>query len=361
MTSRPVHVTQPSLAPLPEFVQYLQQIWDSGVMTHNGPLMQRLERELAAYLRVPDVVAVANGTCALQLAIRALDLGGEIITSPFTFVATGSIITWERCRPVFVDIDPATWNIDPKKIEAAITPRTSAIMPVHVFGVPCDIAAVQAIAARRGLRVIYDAAHAMAVDVGGRSALDYGDVSAVSFHATKLLNTGEGGACLSRDPDLMARLRRMRFFGFDEAKEIADLGMNAKMTEVAAALGLANLQHLEPVKRNRRRKYERYRGQLEDLPFLQFQRYHPEETNYSYMPVLFDTEDRMQAALSVLARAGVHPRRYFHPSLNTVPVFQPQPRLPVAESVSSRIACLPLYDTLPDDDIDRIAGMLRAL
>lgn len=359
MKGKPVYVTQPSLAPLEEFVEYLKVIWDTGVMTHNGPLMQQFEKELAAYLRIPDAVAVASGTCALQLAIRALNLTGDVITSPFTFIATGSIIRWERCAPVFVDIDPETWNINPEKIEDAITPRTSAIMPVHVFGVPCDVFAIEAVAERRGLKVIYDGAHAMAVDVGGRSLLSHGDVSAVSFHATKLLTTGEGGACVARDPDVMARLRRLRFFGFDDRKEVVDEGMNAKMTEVAAALGLANLKRIEDVKRTRRLKYDRYRALLEDVPFIQFQEHRSGETNHSYMPVRFDTEARLLRALKMLADEEIHPRRYFHPSLNTLSVFAPSARLPVSESVAATIACLPLYNTLADDDIDRVSEILH--
>lgn len=359
MTRKPVYVTQPSLAPLEEFVAYLKVIWETGVMTHNGPLMQQLEKELASHLDVPDVVCVASGTCALQLAIRALDLTGEVITSPFTFIATGSIIHWERCTPVFVDIDPNTWNISPERIEAAITPRTSAIMPVHVFGVPCDVAAIDGIATRHGLKVIYDGAHAMGVNVWGRTLLSRGDVSVTSFHATKLLTTGEGGACIAADPAVMARLRRLRFFGFDERKDVVDQGMNAKMTEMAAALGLANLKWLEAVKRNRRRQYERYRALLQDLAFIRFQEYREDETNYSYMPVRFDTEERLLRALKMLADEEIHPRRYFYPSLNTLPVFAPSGRLPVSESVARTIACLPLYNTLADEDINRASDILH--
>jgi len=355
--NEPIYVTQPSLAPLEEFNAYLSQIWATGVMTHNGPLLQRFERELSAYEDVPDTICVANGTCAMQLAIRALDLQGEIITTPFTFIATANIISWERCKPVFVDIDPDTWNIDPDGIEAAITERTVAILPVHVFSAPCDVARIQGLAERHGLKVIYDAAHAMCVRVRGKSIMSYGDVSCTSFHATKLLNACEGGACFTGNRHLAARLRRMRFFGFDEDKNIVDDGMNAKMTEISAGLGLANLNHLDEVRETRKAKYELYQELLSHHEHVTFQRFDPNEYNYSYMPILFDTQQRLQDVLEKLAEEGVYPRRYFYPSLHNVEVFE-STQLPVAESVASRIACLPLYTTLEDDAIRKICELI---
>ena len=242
---RSIHVTQPSLAPLDELMPYLESIWSNGILTHNGPLVQRFEHELAEYLGVPDVICVSNGSTALQLSLRSLDLSGEVITTPFTFIATANIIAWERCTPVFVDIHPDTWNIDPEKIEASITPRSTAILAVHVFSAPCDATRITEIARTHNLKLIFDAAHAMAVKYNDRSILEYGDVSTVSFHATKLLNTAEGGACVTSNIELAKRLRRMRFFGFDEDKEVVDIGMNAKMTEISAALGITNLKHLD--------------------------------------------------------------------------------------------------------------------
>ncbi len=334
---KPIYVTQPSLAPLEEFNEYLKQIWESGIMTHNGPLMQRLEKEVSEYEKVPDTICVANGTSAMQLAIRALDLEGEIITTPFTFIATANCITWERCKPIFVDIDPDTWNIDPEKIEEAITDKTSAILPVHVFSAPCDVMRIQQIADKHDLKVIYDAAHAMCVQVDGKSILSYGDVSTTSFHATKLFNTCEGGACFTGNEELAARIRRMRFFGFDESKEIVDDGMNAKMTEISAGLGLANLKHLDEVRKNRREKYELYQELLSDRETITFQKFDPEEYNYSYMPVLFDTEAQVIQTLEKLAAEKIYPRRYFYPSLHNIDIFE-KTELPVAESVASRIA-----------------------
>lgn len=326
-------------------------------MTHNGPLLQRLEKELSIYEGVSDTVCVANGTCAMQLAIRALDLEGEIITTPFTFIATANIIAWERCTPVFVDIDPDTWNIDPDRIEAAITDKTVAILPVHVFSAPCDVMRIQQIAERHGLKVIYDAAHAMCVKVKGESIMAFGDVSCTSFHATKLFNTCEGGACFTAAKELAARLRRMRFFGFDERKEIVDDGMNAKMTEIAAGLGLTNLKYLGEVRKNRREKYELYQSLLADRDYITFQKFDPEEYNYSYMPVLFDTENRLSQTLENMMAEKIYPRRYFYPSLHKIRIFE-NAGLPVAKSVAERIVCLPLYNDLSDSSISTICSIL---
>lgn len=355
---RPIHVTRPALPPLAEFVPYLEQIWESGVMTHNGPLMQRLERDLAEFLGVPDVVCMSNGTAALSAGLRALELTGEVITTPFTFVATANVIRWEGCRPVFVDVDADTWNLDPGLIEAAITPRTSAIMPVHVFSRPCEVEQIDAIAARHGLKVVYDAAHAMNVRRGGRSVLHSGTVSALSFHATKLFNTVEGGACITADRELAERMRRMRFFGFDRDKAIVDEGTNFKMTEVSAALGLANLPHLEGVEERRRHGYHLYEECLRDAASVTFQHYDEAEYNFSYMPVVFDSEERLLRVATVLAKDGVHPRRYFHPALHTVAHFGTDVDLPVAERIAATVLCLPLYDGLEDDAIRHIAALV---
>lgn len=357
---KPIYVTRPSLPPLPEFVAHLEKIWDSGVMTHNGPLMRRLEEELRRALAVPDLVCVANGTCAMQLAIRALNLSGEIITTPFTFIATANIIAWERCTPVFVDIDPGAWTLDPAQVEDAVTDRTTAILPVHVFSAPCDVEAIQRIAQKRRLKVIYDAAHALGVERAGRSLLSYGDVSCVSFHATKLFNTAEGGGCVTADAALRARLRRMRFFGFDEAKDVVDEGMNAKMTEISAALGLANLPYLDTVKRQRREKYALYARALADCPFATFQKFNPKEYNYSYMPVVFDTEKRLLAVEKALWDEQIFPRRYFYPSLNTLSIFKNARKLPVSERIARQVLCLPLYSELADSDIERICALVKS-
>jgi len=358
LMNRSIPVTRPSLAPIEDVVKYLESIWKTGIMTHNGPLVQQLEKELCDYLGVKNVVCVANGTCALQLSLRALNLMGEVITTPFTFIATANIISWERCRPVFVDIDSETWNLDPGQIEEKISDRTSAILPVHVFSSPCDITRIQTLATQNGLKVVCDAAHAMATDFQGASVLNHGDISALSFHATKLFNTAEGGACVTNDDALAERVRRMRFFGFDSEKEIVDAGMNAKMTEVSAGLGLANLKYLDQVRSNRREKYLLYRNLLSDCGFLVFQKYDSAEYNYSYFPVLFESEDILLKIKARLESNNIFPQRYFYPSLNTVFIFQPQAVLPVAERVAKTVLCLPLYDSLPEKTIQEICQIV---
>lgn len=358
MTKHPVHVTRPSLAPLAEFIPLLETIWDSGVMTHNGPLVQRFEQELAEYLNVPDVICVSNGSSALQLAIRALDLSGEIITTPFTFIATANIISWERCTPVFVDICPDSWNIDAEKIEASITARTTAILAVHVFSAPCDITRLTAIAGQHKLKLIFDGAHAMAVKNKGVSILKHGDISTLSFHATKLLNTAEGGACVTADPVLAKRLRRMRFFGFDESKQAVDAGINAKMSEISAALGIANLRHLDTTLSIRKNKYELYQRCLENLSFVRFQSFQDDEYNYGYLPILLDNPVRREGITMNLEKNKIYPRRYFYPALHTLSIFAPPVHLPVAEHVSENILCLPLFDTLSENNIIQICNII---
>ena len=352
--SSKINVTQPSLPPLDDYVEYLKVIWKTGVLTHNGPLVRKLEHEISNYLNQKTIICVSNGTCALQLAIRALDLSGEIITTPFTYIATANIIAWENCKPVFVDIDSQTWNIDPNKIEEKITDQTSAILPVHVFSAPCEVGRIETIASKNNLKVIYDAAHAFGVNHSGKSILQYGDVSAISFHATKLFNTAEGGACFTDDKIIEERIRRMRFFGFDKMNNILDNGMNAKMTEISAGLGLANIKYLDQVKKNRKRKYELFRSILKDLPYIKFQNYKADEYNYSYMPVVFEREQILLKIQDKLKANNIFPKRYFYPSLNKLSIFQPQDSLPVSENISRRILCLPLYDTLPINQIERI-------
>ena len=355
---KPIYVTQPSLPPLEEYVRILEGVWDRGILTHNGPLVQQLEKELLNYLNVKKLVAVTSGTIAIQLAIRALNLSGEIITTPFTWIATVSAIRWEKCMPVFVDADPDTFNIDPRKIEGKITDKTSAILPVHVFSNPCDIDAIQEIADKHKLKVIYDAAHAMCVNYNGKSLLDYGDISATSFHATKIFQSGEGGACITKDQKLYERLRRLRFFGHDENKNIVDEGMNGKMTEIHAALGLANLKWLDDVLRDRREKYELYVQLLGKSGFINFQKFPAESYNYSYMPVLLEDEKQMLAVAATLNNYNIYPRRYFYPALNTVEFLSVSEKFPVAVDLASRILCLPLFYNLKKTDIEYICKLI---
>jgi dTDP-4-amino-4,6-dideoxygalactose transaminase len=354
---KPIYVTMPSLAPLAEVDEYLKQVWASGIMTHNGPLVQRFEKEFSLWAGVDKTVAVCNGTLAIQLAIRALDLpkGGEIITTPFTFIATLSSILYEGYKPVFVDIDPETLNMDPAKIEAAITAKTVAILPVHVFGNPCDVEAIDAIGKRHGLKVIYDAAHAVGVKVNGKSIFTYGDVSATSFHATKLLNTSEGGGVIAKNPEVDERLRELRFFGYNSAKDVVRIGTNAKMTEVNAAIGLANLKYLDAIIDDRRKKYGECKNILSACARLSFQRI-DESCNCSYFPVIFDSEETLVSVDSALRKCNVFARRYFWPSVNTYKTICPgSEACPISEDIANRILCLPLYYTLSLDAIKGIA------
>ena len=347
----------PSLAPLNEVDAFLATIWESGIMTHNGPLVQRFEREVSSWLGVERTVAVCNGTLAIQLALRALDLppGGEIITTPFTFIATLSSILYEGFKPVFVDINPETLNIDPDKIEEAITDNTVAILPVHVFGNPCDVEKIDAIAAKHGIKVVYDAAHAVGVRINGRCVFEYGDVSATSFHATKLLNTSEGGGIFAKDPSVDERMRELRFFGYNAAKDVACIGTNAKMTEVNAAIGLANLKYMDSILADRRRKYNLYKSILSACPSVKFQQIH-ESCNCSYFPLIFDSEELLLKVDSALKTQNIFARRYFWPSVNTFAIVEREKaRCSLSEDVSNRILCLPLYYTLSSDAVEAIA------
>ena len=356
--SKPIYVTMPTLAPLAEVDAYMEKIWASGVMTHNGPLVQQFERDFSSWAGINKVVAVCNGTLAIQLAIRALDLpkGGEIITTPFTFIATISSILYEGYKPVFVDIDPATLNIDPSKIEAAITDKTVAILPVHVFGNPCDVEAIDAIGKRHGVKVIYDAAHAVGVNVNGRSIFTYGDVSATSFHATKLLNTSEGGGIIAKDSVVDERLRELRFFGYNSAKVVVGIGTNAKMTEVNAAIGLANLKYMDAIIADRRAKYNLYKQILSGISGVCFQKI-DESCNCSYFPIILSNETLLKKVDSALRANNIFARRYFWPSVNTYKAICPQDEgvCPLAEDIANRILCLPLYYALSSEDIRIIA------
>lgn len=357
MENKNIYVTMPTLAPLEDVTELMKNIWETGIMTHNGPIVQRFEKEVARKLDVPRVVSCVNGTIALQLAIRALRLRGEIITTPFTFIATVNSILWEHCTPVFVDIDPETFNIDPNLIEEKITYHTVGIMPVHVFGNACDIDRIDEIAKRHKLKVIYDACHAVGVKYKNRSIFEYGDISVTSFHATKMLNTVEGGGCFTLNEELDAKLRRIRFFGFENHADIVEDGTNAKMTEVHAAVGLANLKYLDAALDDRKRKYALYKELLSVNSSLSFQRI-DHGCNYSYFPVVFPDERILMRVIALLQENHIFPRRYFYPSVNTFKHLVPYVSMPISENIASRILCLPLYYTLSDNEIRRIADLV---
>ena len=356
---KPIYVTMPTLAPLEEVESYLQHVWDSGVMTHNGPLLRKFEHDVAEWHGLRHHTVVVNGTVALQLAIRALGLKGAIITSPFSFIATTSAIMYEGCTPVYADIDLETLNINPANIESAITDKTVAIMPVHVFGNTCEIEAIEAIAKKHDLKVIYDACHSVGVRYKGKSVFAYGDVSCTSYHATKMLNSGEGGGCFTKDADLDAKMKRIRFFGFSEDKtNVVEKGANLKMTEVHASVGLANLNYLQTALDDRKEKYMLYKQLLSINPTLRFQRINGDSCNYSYFPVIFDSEETLLKVDVALQADHIFARRYFYPSLNTFRDILPYVPMPISEDIASRILCLPLYYTLSKKDVERIARII---
>jgi dTDP-4-amino-4,6-dideoxygalactose transaminase len=347
---KPIFVTQPSLPPLSEYTKILEEVWESGILTHNGPKVIEFEEKLKDKLKVDNISTVTNGTVALQIAIRALELKGEIITTPFSWVATISAIKYEGCKPVFCDIDKDSFNIDITKIEELITEKTVAIMPVHVFGTPCDVEAIQKIADKHNLKVIYDAAHAIGSSYKNKSILNYGDISATSLHATKLLNTGEGGACITNDLELHEKLKSIRFFGHDSNKEIIQDGLNGKMTEIHASLGIANLKYYDAVLKDREDKYNRYLSLLNSNEYLSFQKVNFGKTNYSYFPVVFKTEEKLLECLDKLNKANIYPRRYFYPSLNKLTKIVDYKECTVSEDIASRILCLPLYYNLSTEN-----------
>ncbi|MDN3549569.1 DegT/DnrJ/EryC1/StrS family aminotransferase [Mucilaginibacter aquaedulcis] len=352
-----IPVTKPFLPAEKEFKSYVKSIWERQWLTNNGPLVNTLELKLKEYLGVDHLLYVSNGTVALQLAIQALNLTGEIITTPFSFVATTSTIVWQNCKPVFVDIDPDTFNIDASKIEAAITPQTSAILATHVYGTPCDIDAIQYIADKHGLKVIYDAAHCFGTRYKNRSIFDYGDISATSFHSTKVFHTIEGGAVFTRQPALLKKMALMRNFGYSGVDEFSELGINAKNCEFHAAMGLCNLNHINEVLKKRKYLSAQYMLRLSRLD-VQFQKLHSiEDYNYAYFPIMFKSEELMKESKAKLEMAQIYCRRYFYPSLSALP-YVDNVKMPVCDSVASRIMCLPLYHTLTISELDLICRLL---
>ena len=359
MENKNIFVTQPSLAPFEEFTEILKGVWDRKILTHNGPLVQQLESDLEQKLEVEHFTVVNNGTIALQIAIKALELQGEIITTPFTWIATVSAIKWEGCTPIFCDINPKTLNIDYSKIEQLITDKTVAIMPVHVFGTPCDVVEIEKIAKKHNLKVIYDGAHAIGSKFDGKSLLTFGDVTATSLHATKLLNTGEGGGCITQNTELDKKIKRIRFFGHsDDKTDIVEDGFNGKLTEVHAALGLANLKYYDAVLNDRKAKYLLYKEKLHQVPTITFQDIAVGETNYSYFPIIFETEEQLLHIESVLKANNIIPRRYFYPSVNTFTKVVSYQSCPISEDISKRILCLPLYFDLTESDVIKITDLI---
>lgn len=356
-----IPVTRTYLPDLDVYAQYLQSIWHTGQLTNNGSLVKQLSAQLSETLDVAHLQLVANGTLALQVAIKALALQGEIITTPYSYVATTSAILWEGCAPVFVDVDPESFCINPDLIEAAITDKTSAILATHVYGYPCDVVRIQQIADRHGIKVIYDAAHAFSVSIYGESLLNHGDCSTLSFHATKLFHTAEGGAIVCRDEEVAQRIFLMSKFGHQGEDDYLDLGINAKMSDLHAAMGLAVLPNVSEIIEARRQCSMWYDEGLTGIGLQRPKVIDGLEYNYAYYPVVFDTHEAMLSTRDALQECGVFPRRYFYPSLNTLSFLSEssQRSCPVSESLAQRVLSLPLYTTLSRQDIDMISACIK--
>jgi dTDP-4-amino-4,6-dideoxygalactose transaminase len=354
-----IPVTKPFLPPIEKYQEKVEGIWQRAWLTNNGPLVNDLELSLKKYLHLNHLLYTNNGTIAIQIAIKALDLKGEIITTPFSYVATTSSIVWEGCKPVFVDIDPESLNIDPAKIEAAITPQTSAILATHVYGNPCDVIEIEKIANKHGLKVIYDAAHAFGTQVNGKSIFEYGDIATTSFHATKLFHTIEGGAVFATNPELIARMAFHRNFGHDGPEKFAMVGINGKNSEFHAAMGLVNLEYVDEILAHRKKLSLLY----DSLLFPQLNAFRPkiyDNTlyNYSYYPIVFNNEAQFQKTLSELNISNVFPRRYFFPSLDKIPYVEENPNLVHSHSISERVMCLPLYHSLSEEEVQLVARLI---
>ena len=353
-----ISVNKPFLPPKEEYQKIIGTIWESGWLTNSGPLVKELQTKLAKELNVSNLIFVANGTLALQLAIKALNLKGEIITTPFSFVATTSSIVWEGCKPVFVDINNDNLNINAAKIEAAITPNTSAILATHVYGNPCDVIEIERIAEKHNLKVIYDGAHAFGVEVDGKSIFEFGDISICSTHATKIFHTIEGGFIVTKDKTLFNSIKQMTNFGFKDSVSFSNLGINAKNSEFHAAMGIVNLNYIEENLSYRKKLCLLYDELLDKIVRRPIWSKNSTEA-YSYYPILFGTEEELQICQKALQEEDIFPRRYFYPLLSESLPYVDSLKLTVAEEVSKTVLCLPLYRELSFKEVEKICSVIH--
>lgn len=366
--NNPIYVTQPSLPELDEFIPYLKEIWDTKVLTNNGPFHQQLEKELAQFLDVPYISLFANGTLALVTALQALRITGEVITTPYSFVATTHSLWWNNIKPVFVDVESTYANLDPKKIEAAITPKTTALLPVHVYGNPCDVDSIQQIADTYGLKVIYDAAHCFGVKHKGVAICNFGDLSILSFHATKVFNTLEGGAIVCHDLETKKRIDYLKNFGFAGETTIMAPGINSKMNEVQAALGLVQLKYYHKNIAQRQAIVSQYRNTLSDIKGISMLP-EPEQTesNYAYFPIFVTSQQygiSRDALYEKIKQHNIYGRRYFYPLVSEFDMYKSlesakPSNLPIATQKAQEVICLPLYPTLEEDTVHFICEIIR--
>lgn len=359
---KPIYVTQPELPPLSEFMPHLERIWQSRNLTNGGAYHQQLEAALCEYLQVKHLALFCNATIALITALQALRISGEVITTPYSFVATSHSLLWNGIKPVFVDVDPRTLNLDPEKIEAAITPQTTAIMPVHCYGHPCDVDRIDAIAQTYGLRVIYDAAHAFGVRCNGGSVLNHGDLSVLSFHATKVFNTFEGGAIICPDAKTKQRIDHLKNFGFVNETTVVAAGINGKMSEFNAALGLLQLEGIEAAISKRKQIDDWYRAGLQEQKGIRcLDSVGEDVANYAYFPILVDASFPISRdeLYQLLRESDIYARRYFYPLISDFPMYRGLPsaahsNLPNARAAAAAIICLPIYPGLTKPDVDRV-------
>lgn len=352
-----INVTKPFLPKIDDYIEYLKSIWDRNWLTNNGPLVNELELKLKEYLEVDHLLFLTNGTIALQIAIKALELKGEVITTPFSYIATTSSIVWENCKPVFCDIDQDTLNIDPKKIEEKITRNTSAILATHVYGNPCNIEAINEIALKFNLKIIYDAAHAFAVKYKGHSIFNCGDISTTSFHATKLFHTIEGGAVITSDPYILQKMALMRNFGHSSYEDFNGIGINGKNSEFHAAMGLCNFKQIDNILSVRKEQSKHYDKALSSLRVRKPLINPHAEWNYSYYPIIFENEQQLLKSFNALNDNWIYPRRYFYPSLSDLDYVEKYD-VPITEDICRRVLCLPLYHSMRTEDIDFISRLL---
>jgi dTDP-4-amino-4,6-dideoxy-D-glucose transaminase len=364
--SSPIYVTKPFLPPLEQLEPMLREIWASRWLTNNGPFHTQLEAALIEFLGVKNLALASNGTVALMVALQALHITDEVITTPYSFVATAHSLLWNNLTPVFVDIDPETCNLDPAKIEAAITPKTSAILPVHCYGTPCDVDNIQRLADVYGLKTIYDAAHAFDVRRNGESILNSGDLSVLSFHATKVFNTFEGGAIISPDAKIKQRIDYLKNFGFADEVTVTAPGTNGKMNEFQAAVGLLQLKYVKQAVAARKAIADYYVHELKDIAGIRCFAIPPDVTpNYSYFPILVQPGHRMtrDELYAKLRTHNIHSRRYFYPLISTMPMYRNLPsahaaNLPNATKIANEILCLPIYPDLAKEDVERIVSVI---
>ena len=355
-------VTKTFFPPIEDYQAQVQRIWDNRWLTNRGALLTELEEKLKKYLDVPHLLAMTNGTLPIQIALKLLGKGGEIITTPFSYVATTSSIVWENCTPVFVDIYPDYLTIDETKIEAAITPNTTAILATHVYGNPCNVEVIEQIAAKHHLKVIYAAAHCFGVTYNNQSIFNYGDVSTCSFHATKLFHCGEGGAifCKDKDEELFHELFYRHNFGHNGPLDFHGVGINAKMSELQAAMGLAVLPNMELIIAERKKVVDYYNAQLNFTQLKKLKIRENTEWNYSYYPIIFNNEEQLLVAQQVLNDNNIIPRRYFYPSLNNLP-YVTKVAMPVTDSIAPCVLCLPLYVGLLENELERIVSLINTV